>query len=85
MLCEAVNLLHTFKLQNHCVERMWVEVNARINYPIKAVLVQMEQRDELNLNCDHERFCISWYTMRVAHVGTTSFVRAWNEHRIPGQ
>jgi len=64
---------------------MWVEVNARVNYPIKTVLIQMEQRDQLNLNCNHERYCISWFTMRVAHIGTTSFVQAWNNHRIPGK
>ena len=64
---------------------MWVEVNARVNYPIKAVLVQMEQRDEINMNCNHEKFCVSWFTMHVANIGTTSFVQAWNEHRIPGR
>ena len=64
---------------------MWVEVNARVNYPIKTVLVQMEQRDEINMNCDHEKFCVSWFTMHVTHVGTTSLVQAWNEHRITGR
>ena len=42
---------------------MWVEVNARVNYPIKRVLVQMEQRDEINMNFDHEKFCVLWFTM----------------------
>ena len=62
-----------------------MEVNARVNYPIKTILVQMEQNDQINLSCDYKKYCLSWFTMRVAHVGTSSFVQAWNEHRIPGQ
>ena len=61
---------------------MWVEVNARVNYPIKTVLVQMEQRNEINMNCDHEKYCVSWFTIHTTHVGTTSLVQ---EHRIPGR
>ncbi len=28
-------------LQNHIVERMWSEVNTRVNYPIKTILVRL--------------------------------------------
>lgn len=63
---------------------MWVEVNGRVNYPIKTVLVQMEQNNELDLNCDHVKYCVSWFTIHVAHIGTTLFVQAWNDHSIPG-
>ena len=66
------------------VERIWVEVNGRVNYPIKAVLIEMEENGEIDLCCEHVKFCVSWYTMHVAHIGTSTFVAAWNEHRIPG-
>ena len=71
-------------VQNHVVERIWVEVNGRVNYPIKAVLVEMEESGEIDLENDHVKFCVSWFTMHVAHIGTTLFVAAWNEHRISG-
>ena len=29
------------------------------------------------------RFCVSWYTIRVANVGIGLLVSSWNEHRIP--
>ena len=71
-------------LQNHCVERIWVEINARVNYPVKACLIEMEARGDINMDCLHEKFCISWFTIRVCSVGTTLAVQAWNHHPIPG-
>ncbi|XP_065896313.1 uncharacterized protein [Dysidea avara] len=62
--------------QNHAVERIWVEVNSRINYPIKTVLVHMEQRDEINLTDDHVKYCVSWFVIRVTQAGT----RYWCKH-----
>ncbi len=70
--------------QNHCVERMWVEINARVNYPIKHCLVSLQERGTINLDCPHQKFCISWFTIRVTHVGTTLAVQSWNDHPIPG-
>lgn len=66
------------------IERMWVEINGRINYPIKALLVEMEENNEINMEDEHIKFCVSWFAMRVTNVGTSLFVKAWNEHRIPG-
>ena len=39
-------VLHQFiveKLQNHTVERLWVEVNNRVNYPIKSSLIRVNR------------------------------------------
>jgi len=43
-----------------------VEVNGRVNYPIKAVLVEMEENDEINMENNHIKFCYDvchkhWY------------------------
>ena len=40
--------LQSTSRQNHRVERMWSEVNQRINYPVKRILVQMEGSDEID-------------------------------------
>lgn len=61
-----------------------MEVNSRINYPIKAALIEMEENQDINLDNDHTKYCVSWFTVHVANVGTTMFVNAWNEHRISG-
>lgn len=65
-------------MQNHCVERMWVEINGRVNYPLKACLVSLEERGDINMDCAHQKFCVSWFTIRVANIGTTLAIQAWN-------
>ena len=71
-------------VQNHMVEKIWVEINGRVNYPIKTVLVEMEETGEIDLSYEHAKFCVSWCSMHVAHIGSSIFVAAWNEHHIPG-
>ena len=70
--------------QNHCVERMWVEINARVNYPLKACIIKMEESNDIDMDNNHIKFCVSWFTVRVSNVGTTLAVNAWNDHPIPG-
>ena len=66
------------------VERFWVEIKSRVNYPIKRVIIAMQARDEIDLDSLIHKFCILWYTQRVAHVGTSMAVHSWNAHPIPG-
>ena len=63
---------------------MWCEVNVRVNYPIKAILVQMVDQGEINIDNPLHFFCISWISIRVAFVGIELFVNSWNHHPIPG-
>jgi len=71
-------------LQNHTVERMWVEINGRVNYPIKSALIGMQQRGEIDLDSPAHQFCTSWFTLRVASAGCALAVQAWNNHPVPG-
>ena len=52
--------------------------------PSKAALIEMQENGDFNLEAEHVKYCVSWYTMHVSQVGTTMFVTAWNEHRISG-
>ena len=76
--------LQSTSRQNHRVERLWPEVNQRINYPVKRVLVQMEGDDEIDMSNDTIKFCVSWTTINVIETATKTFISSWNEHRIPG-
>ncbi len=31
------------------IERLWVEVNTRVNYPVKRILIEMENAGDINL------------------------------------
>lgn len=45
----------------------------------------MEHNIEIDMDSSVHKFCVSWFTLRVANVGTSFVVRSWNEHRIPGK
>ena len=62
-----------------------MEVNARVNYPLKRVLIKMEEDGQLDLDdCTH-KLSISWLTLHVANVGIRLFVSSWNAHKIPSE
>lgn len=35
---------------NHRAERLWPQVNARINYPVKRIFVRMEESQQIDMN-----------------------------------
>ena len=78
-------LLCTEFIQNHRVERMWVEVNQRVNYPIKRVLNGLVNSEQVNMNDEVTRFAISWVTFRVCHSGCIQVIDSWNSHAVPGE
>ena len=71
--------------QNLRAERKWPELNQRVIYPIKEVLVSMENRLLINLYDPVVKFCVSVVTMSVAEVGAKRVVSAWNAHPIEGK
>ncbi|CAL8295347.1 unnamed protein product [Boreogadus saida] len=41
--------------RNHVIERMWSEVNAQVNYPLKTALVQLVDQEELDMEDNTSR------------------------------
>ena len=72
-------------VHNLRAERFWVEINQRVNYPLKAALVYLEESGTVDMNDQLHRFCVSEVVITVAHAGCMEFINAWNLHRIPGQ
>ena len=74
-----------YVLQNHPIERIWVEINSRVNYPVKACLVKMEEEGQIDMNNEVHKYCVSWLSIRVCSVGARLTVDAWNDHPVPGK
>ena len=68
----------TFVHQNLPVERIWSEVNARVKYPIKKVLVEMDNNMEIHIKVDVDKIEL------VAELRLNKVVQTWNSHSIPG-
>ena len=66
------------------IERFWLEINNRVNYPVKDdALIGMVEIG-LNMDDDLVQFSVSWITMRTCQIGVQLAVSAWNHHHIQG-
>ena len=54
-------ILRTTSRQNHRAERIWPEINSRVNYPVKAILVQMENKDMIDMRNETQILCLMGY------------------------
>lgn len=85
--CRPPHLQSTSK-KNHMIERIWVEINKRVNYPLKKILVEMHLTSTIRIEDPKDPihcFCVSWITLRVANVGNGMVLDSWNNHPIPGK
>lgn len=78
-------VVRSMSRNNHRAERLWVEVNRRVNYPVKEILVTMEGEEEIDMTDELTKFCVSWVTINVVSPAIKNFVGSWNSHRIPGR
>ena len=72
------SLKFTFVHQNLPVERIWSEVNDHVKYPIKKVLVEMDNNMEIHMNVDVDKIEL------VTEFRLNKVVQTQNSHSIPG-
>ena len=78
-------VVQTMSTENYKVERIWPEVNTRVNYPLKLCLNELVDAEILDMEDPLHKFATSVVTMATAETGMNVFVSAWNSHRIPGK
>ena len=52
------SLNFAFVYQNIPVERIWSEVNVRVNYPIKQILVEIDNNMDIDMNVNVHKFAL---------------------------
>ena len=73
----------TTSCDNHVIERIWVELNRRVTYPLKRVLTDMDRGGVINLGSDAVRFFVSIVVQAVAKVRMKRMIMARNAHSLP--
>ena len=79
---EIAPYVQTTSTHNHIIERIWVEVNSRVTYPIKGVVIAMGEWRQINMDDDIEK-CVSYVLRNVCSVGLNRMIEVWNNHSIP--
>lgn len=77
--------VQTTSTDNHIIERMWVELNQQVTYPVKRVVAAMDNQGQINMDDPSTKFSVSTVLLHVCEVCMNRFVAAWNSHSIPNR
>ena len=80
---EGLPFVQSYSKNNLRIERWWVEVNHRVNYPIKKFLRDMEENGSLIYRNDTRWFIVGEFCRRVCEIGIERLVNSWNAHTVP--
>ena len=73
----------TTSRQNHVIERIWVEVNQRVSYPLKRAVRYMENQWMIDTESKSVKFCLSIILIRLCAIGVDRFTGAWKNNHLP--
>ena len=82
--CNKTPWKPTALTDNYVVERFWVKVNSRVNYPIKKILSKIIDEYDYDLNDPIIKHSLSFIYCNLARGPFQHHVQSWNYHRVPG-
>ena len=68
----------TASTQNYVVERFWPEVNGRKNYRVKRAIIRLIEEEEIDLDDQMFRYCLSRTVLYVEQDAVQHFMKSWN-------
>ena len=74
----------TTSKRNLKAERVWPEVNQRVNYPLETALHNLVDEDLIDMEDATTKYCVSTVTRQVASYGLNNLVQSWNSHSVRG-
>ena len=74
----------TKSTDNYVAERVWPEINSRINYPLKRALIYVVENFDYDLEDPVVSYSLSWISLYVSADAIEHFINSWNYHRVPG-
>ena len=66
-------------------QRVWVELNRRVSYPIKRAVSSMVTRNMVDLDSEVVKFCVSLVLIPLCKIGRKRFISVWNCHDLPSR
>jgi hypothetical protein len=74
--------IQSMSKENLRVERMWPEINSRVNYPLKAAICEMVEHEQIDLQDNVHKYCMSNFLIQLSAIGLERCVQSWNNHYI---
>ena len=74
----------TTSTQNNVIERLWPELNSRVNCPFNRALISIVEENDYNMSDPVLQYCVSWITNYICQDATQHLIKLWNHHRVPG-
>lgn len=69
---------YLFLLHNTIIECIWTEVNHRVNYPLKKVVIGMEEQCYINMEDQTTKLCVSFVVVALLDMDSQYLFRLGN-------
>ena len=73
----------TRSTKSYIEQRLWPEVNMKINYPLKCAINHIAENEDLDISDEILTFCFSWVILYSSVDAVNHLLNSWNHYRVP--